>query len=351
MTSGCLSTGWRGVTGGERVPAAGHRSAATWPRGLRRCAAAPLAGCAGDAAAGSGGGWGFLGDEGPSPGDFRTSADCAAEGYYDEILLATGHSFEPSTVPFEPEAPLIPAVFPVAAVAAGGSRARRERASRSAAWRSTFIDAALALTEGRGGTFERHDHLTPGCATSRRPVDVGSILPFSLDPADRCLPSPGRVSAAGVPRVEAIRIPRPRRIQGLSCSTDAVADLAAIVSATAAAALAAGDGHPRSAAGHEPRAQMERALAVGAGRGRPDLAWALGQAWRSVYPAVVTCFSGRRWGPGEALRFRRLTAELERVAFGPAPRQRRQDPGADRRRPPEPQSPARAQARGRRRGR
>ena len=137
-------------------------------------------------------------------------------------------------------------------------------------------------------------------------------------PGGRCAPSPGRRLAADDPHIDAILESGRSRIRQLGETADAVTALQAIVTATADAALEAARGITPAAA-LDPAAEMERSLDVAAGRIRPDPAWALGHVWRGVYPAIVTRFSGRGWAPGEALRFRRLSAEMERVAFGPAP--------------------------------
>jgi diaminopimelate decarboxylase len=71
--------------------------------------------------------------------------------------------------------------------------------------------------------------------------------------------------------------------------------------------------------GGAPAEEIERSLAVGAGLVQPDLLWAVGSAWRALYPALV-----ERLGDG-GLRvtdwpgFHLLAAEMERVAFGPSP--------------------------------
>ena len=68
----------------------------------------------------------------------------------------------------------------------------------------TFIDAALALTEGRGGTFEpggRPHRLRYRGERRRRP---SVILPFSRSGTAACSPSPTPRLAAGVPALDAI---------------------------------------------------------------------------------------------------------------------------------------------------
>jgi diaminopimelate decarboxylase len=65
--------------------------------------------------------------------------------------------------------------------------------------------------------------------------------------------------------------------------------------------------------------ELERSLAVGSGLLPPDLSWALGQSWRALYPVVVARLGGHALAEEDWPAFRYLAAELERVAFGPAP--------------------------------
>ena len=68
-----------------------------------------------------------------------------------------------------------------------------------------------------------------------------------------------------------------------------------------------------------PAAELERSLAVGAGLAAPDLRWALGHAWRALYPALVTRLGDGGLAGWQWPAFRALAAEMERVAFGPPP--------------------------------
>ncbi len=62
---------------------------------------------------------------------------------------------------------------------------------------------------------------------------------------------------------------------------------------------------------------IERSLLVGAGLAPPDVAWALGHTWRTLYPAIVARLGGDGLPARDWPAFLRLAAELERVAFGP----------------------------------
>ena len=62
---------------------------------------------------------------------------------------------------------------------------------------------------------------------------------------------------------------------------------------------------------------IERSLLVGAVLAPPDVAWALGHTWRTLYPAIVARLGGDGLPARDWPAFLRLAAELERVAFGP----------------------------------
>ena len=51
----------------------------------------------------------------------------------------------------------------------------------------------------------------------------------------------------------------------------------------------------------------------------PGREWALGHAWRALYPAIVSRLSGDGLAAGDWPAFLRLAAEMERIAFGPPP--------------------------------
>lgn len=267
-----------------------------------------------------------------------------ATSEHDEILIAVGHPAGGDRWPpdgaWEHSAPLISSVFPVTrwlsrdALAPGAAVAVRGFAL-------TFLDAALALTEGRGGIFEVGAY--PHELRYRPSVaEVGSVLPFSRS-GRPMLPKPEPQLAASFPALE--RIAASGRAQilalpgGFALEDGAVATLAS----TAAASLLSANGRrpggeplyrmSRAAGGwllsacdgslppfvQEPAVEIERALAVGAGRHPPDLQWALGHTWRSLYPALVKRLGGSGLAAASWPAFLRLAAEMERISFGPPP--------------------------------
>ena len=260
---------------------------------------------------------------------------------YDELLLAAGHgtAIDPLTIaPWEHAAPLVGAVFPV------GQRLSQESVPAGAAvavrgFALTFLDAALALTEGRGGRFEAdgEPHRLRYLATDD---DAGVVLPYSRG-GRPMLAKPEPRLAAGIPELEANAQAAGARILELEDGFTVRGELLAILATAAAAGLLAGggrraarerssrviasastwltaacDGAPPPVA-LTPAEELARSVAVGSGRMAPDLPWAMGESWRSVYPALVARIGGNGLSEREWPAFRRLAAQMERVSFGP----------------------------------
>jgi diaminopimelate decarboxylase len=243
---------------------------------------------------------------------------------YDEVLIAVGHqatSASALAASWSHAAPLVPAVFPVERwltrdlVPPGATVAVRGFAL-------TFIDAALALTEGRGGSFEQLDHpyrlrYLPG------EDDAGRILPFTRT-GRPMLAKPDPAIAAGTPALERIAALGRARLAALARPVHLTRDVEPILAGVAAASLRATTPAGWTArTGSDPdlavRAAdaIERSLAVGAGLVPPDRNWALGHAWRALYPAIVAKMSDDGLAARDWPAFLRLAAEMERVAFGP----------------------------------
>ncbi|MEO5633269.1 FAD/NAD(P)-binding protein [Gaiella sp.] len=260
-----------------------------------------------------------------------------SSGRYDEVLIATGHaqSWDGGLAEaWQHSAPLVPAVFPVEQWLA------RERVPAGATvairgFALTFVDAALALTEGRGGSFETLDHpyrlrYVPGDG------DAGTIIPFSRT-GRPMLAKPGSEVAATTALEEIAQRAR-AALQALQAPLHLRDDVLPILVAATCSSLRCVGGkedscseralstwlttamNGASAAGGPGVVQrLTRSLDVSAGLEPPDLAWAFGHCWRSLYPAIVARLGGvgladRDWPP-----FRSLAGEAERVSFGPSP--------------------------------
>jgi uncharacterized NAD(P)/FAD-binding protein YdhS len=237
---------------------------------------------------------------------------------YDEVLVAVGHQdSSPSALAsdWSLAAPLVPAVFPVDRTLARDVVAPRATVAIRG-FALTFIDAALALTEGRGGSFEPLDHpyrlrYVPG------PDDVGVILPFTRT-GRPMLAKPGRAISERTPALATVAAAGRALIAALEPPVGLYEDVVPILADSAHQSLTAVGGDP----GHEdldPASAIDRSLAVGAGLVPPGRAWALGHAWRVLYPAIVERLGGGGLSSGDWAGFLRLAGELERLAFGPPP--------------------------------
>ena len=268
----------------------------------------------------------------------RTGWDVIADGesaVYDEVLIATGHQHGEDAGLRDTctdGAAFAPRVFPVERWL---SRARVEPNSTVAirGFALTFIDATLALTEGRGGTFERADH------TDRLRYTSGEGSPRLIIPFARTgrpmLAKPSSALAAGIPALATIAEEGRLRISELEPSVDLRDDLIPLLARIVRASLRAANGGAlddetpgawlteaaagvRTATALGPVEELERSLAVGAGQVTPDLSWALGHAWRQLYPALVARLGDDGLRAADWPAFRRLAVEMERVAFGPS---------------------------------
>ncbi len=241
---------------------------------------------------------------------------------YDQVLIATGHR------PARRAGRVLP-VFPV-------ERHLAEREVPPGArvairgFALTFIDAALALTEGRGGTFARSGDGTLRYAPSGREPAV--ILPHSRTGRPLLAKPAGALAARPWAAAEADRASA--ALLSLSPEVDVRHDVVPLVSRIAQAALreAGRDARARAEArrwleaacaarpwswGGDAADELADSVAVATGRKEPGPGWALGLGWRLLYPALVARLSHIALDPDGRRVLGRLGAEMERVAFGP----------------------------------
>lgn len=236
----------------------------------------------------------------------------------DEVLITTGHQAWQSMPGERPVS-----VFPAARLAQydetpGG-------ALRCKGFGLTFIDAALALTVGRGGRFETRGSGQLGYRASGH--EPACIRP---------------VSRTGRPMLAK---PDPGVIQTTPARDDIVAELARwlaerprpihdFVSDIWPAFLGAADAYIQAAPGttrawfiawsdthqsaEEARAALQESWAMATGRCPPGPGVALALVWRGAYPALVRVVSHGGLAPATWDGFRAVATEMERIAFGPA---------------------------------
>ena len=245
---------------------------------------------------------------------------------FDEVLITTGHqdwqrrsrrsspSAHPATIPsiFPVRTRLGPEAIPSASVVGFKGFAL------------TWIDAALALTVGRGGVFcDKEDgfHYVP---SGREPA---RLVPMSRTGRPMlCKPDYRRFSS---PAPEGLWEERSEAIRARALPSESIDFERTIwpeILKGADQALGAADGtaiawferwrsHPFD--GDRACQAMRSSFEVATGRAAPDIAWALGEAWRRTYPALVALVGhggllGASWPA-----FAAIAAEMERIACGP----------------------------------
>ncbi len=235
---------------------------------------------------------------------------------YDEVLLATGHADDwPGALRhrWHGHERLVPAVFPLDGLA--DVRPNDAVAVRGAAL--TFLDAVLTLTQGRGGRFE-------GTGPLRYEPCGGE--PAVIWPTSRggrfmeVKPEPGS-ALARLDRADAVDA-----AAAALAKADTAGDALTHVPLLARGLLAlAGhcdddgiDAVLTGAPAGDPTEALRRSWEVATERCPPTAAWALGQAWRDLAPALALRFSGVG-EPDAFSEFAAMAARLERVAFGPPP--------------------------------
>lgn len=244
----------------------------------------------------------------------------------DEVLIATGHDSRQldDDLPRHPR--VVQEVFPVDRLGEIPPEARV--AIRG--FGLTSLDAALALTEGRGGRFEGWDD---PAALVYRPGDreVRSLVPYSRT-GRPMVPKPDVRLAGSWPELEPIWRQGRRQldaaeepaIDAIFSTLGEAADRALSRTGHAQSAASAArhldrlcSGPPEKLYGKRLEEQLVHALEVAIGRRPPDAEWALGLAWRNLYPALVRLVEARRLDATTWPSFARLAREMERVAFGP----------------------------------
>ncbi|MDQ8181044.1 FAD/NAD(P)-binding protein [Pelagicoccus sp. SDUM812005] len=189
-----------------------------------------------------------------------------------------------------------------------------------------FIDAALALTQGRGGEFIR----TPtGLRYRRSNFEPDAIYPYCRSgrpmrckpqPQKMCLPASIRTvweegrtwlegqKEQGGASFESLILPivfdcaqRSLRLCGVEGSVEAWY----------------GSWLEASADPWDVFDEMRKSCAIASGKAPVDAGWALGESWRQLYPAVASLAQRGGLETGQWKRFWRFHQEMERIAFGP----------------------------------
>ena len=188
----------------------------------------------------------------------------------------------------------------------------------------TFIDTMLALTEGRGGEFVK---VESGYSYQPSGHEPALIAPFSRS---------GRPMRA---KVQADRFSPPRDATFWARQLDlfqnalsytakepfrinvwpALLSIADRVHGTqdGAARSFFDDWHAAPFDAERCRDELRLGYDIAMGVAPPDIGWALAEAWRRCYPQLVRWLSHRELCKPDADLFRKVSVEMERLAFGP----------------------------------
>ena len=198
----------------------------------------------------------------------------------------------------------------------------------------TWIDATLAMTEGRGGAFENIGGNWLYHPSGDEPM---RILPYSRSgrpmlakPDESLFIQPPQLSEVWERGSDTInRVSRPVGLSALINEVWRAITVAAAEAAHLCGAKAANH-YSSSAVGRwfdewrttpmapaNSLAMMRESFLVATGQSEPGIAWALGAAWRNMYSALVRCLSYDGLAAEAWPKFREISVEMERIAFGP----------------------------------
>ncbi|WP_372721552.1 FAD/NAD(P)-binding protein [Novipirellula sp.] len=257
---------------------------------------------------------------------------------YDEVVLAVGHEGWRSAESYRIGDVIadIPCVFPTETrLSADAVPADSVVAVRG--FGLTWIDAALSLTEGRGGKFTEIDGRWSYQRSGREPK---AIVPFSRSgrpmlpkSADIHQPQLAPIwnrytkqlrilaSTAKLTRTSEDENEKPNFRSDawpiiINAATDALHKLRPEVERFNVRQWFR-DWSRWRVVDKEVIAQLRHSYDVATGRKPVDEAWALGLAWRQLYPALVELVSQGGLAAESVDGFQRIATEMERIAFGP----------------------------------
>lgn len=255
---------------------------------------------------------------------------------FDEVLLTVGHEgWRPAPCSYPASKQIIEKTYPADQML---SESRIPSGSKVAirGFALTFLDACLALTEGRGGTFrcvKQHWNYLPSGD------EVQTIVPFSRT-GHPMLAKPDPRYFKTSSELDQIWERGHQRLQNLKqpeAGLDFQNALWPVILKTAEEALLSqvpdhqvGKSAPliglqnwfqdwsnRSFSPEEAFQCLQQSYRVAMGLEAPDEAWTLGETFRQLYPTLVRRISYGGLALTSWPDFQRTAQELERLAFGP----------------------------------
>lgn len=256
----------------------------------------------------------------------------------DEVLLTVGHEGWREATTSTAEQTQYTPVFPTE-VNLSPQRLVRGATVSIRGFGLTAIDAILALTEGRGGTFFRDGVTWRYERSGREPECIWPSSrtgrPMLAKPLESQMELPSNVTdlweqgCDGIRQVQGIISPKQWHdviwqticqtasdvLMSLPQNRDKSSPSTSISADSVDKWFQAWCDRPFSAP--ESLDAMTRSYEVATGQRPPDIPWALGETWRKLYPGLVDVIShGGLSDDGWAV-FQPIASELERIAFGP----------------------------------
>lgn len=257
-------------------------------------------------------------------GNWRLSLGGSAQ-CFDEVLVTVGHGqWKRHT---ERELPDISKVkifkaFPVdqnltEEVIPAGSRVATK------GYALTWIDSVLALTEGRGGTFEetggrlsyKPSGKEPECITpfSRSGKPLLSKPDLSVRKRSESFNEKARALSAELKE----SVKNQRQIDFRATVWPVLTELAQSQCSDEDVQVWLDDWMSEETFSTRSLTELRRSYEVAIGKAEPGPAYAWGEAWRRLYPDIVGCVSHGRIDPSSWEFFQTVATEMERLSFGP----------------------------------
>ncbi|MDU9006784.1 FAD/NAD(P)-binding protein [Sedimentitalea todarodis] len=240
----------------------------------------------------------------------------------DEVLVTTGHQdWTRRTQKVQTEA--IASPFPVTcALTTDAVPPSTSVACKGFAL--TFIDTMLALTEGRGGVFTQsaqgYDYQPSGAEPKWIAPYSRSARPMRAKvDSDRFVPPQSELFWQDHICIFETEISERSDVSFINTVWPALQHIADAV-------LQRPQGSTRTCfdewrgevfSAERCRAELSKGYEIAIGVTAPDSLWALAEAWRRCYPALVAWISHQELLSKDAAHFRESAAEMERLAFGP----------------------------------
>lgn len=246
--------------------------------------------------------------------------------HFEQVLITTGHQDWQRRSPGshdDSQRRFIPSIFPVEEKLST-KQVPSNQVAGIKGFALTFIDASLALTLGRDGRFiETAD----GYAYRALGKEPARLVPLSRTGRPLlCKPDHGKFVG---PAVETIWRDASAALNGLPKHSGAICFESQIWPIILRAAESAANLEEGAAGrwfdqwcdgnfdGKRALQAMRSSFQVATGRRPPDLVWAMGEAWRKIYPALVKCVSHGGLNAQSQRPFKDIAREMERISFGP----------------------------------